>query len=198
MHIERERLVTMHDIAVTALQTHRERLLGRATDHLADQHDQTADDVRRLLDLGAQADDGVLVAQIEAEGRGLAEAHAPLDARLERLERAADALTAALADVLADDEAGHAAALAHLHRAHRVALTALARGFQQGSEQQTLAEQERARFQQRRLHAVRQVNNLTNSTLDIEEVLETTAQIVAAELPIDLCAVFLHDDNTSN
>jgi two-component sensor histidine kinase len=188
----------MRETAVTALQVQREALLSQAQARLNDQSAATSDELERLLDLGAQPGIAALMAQIEAEGRDLAEAHAPLDARLEGLERSADALMAALADVLADDDAGYAATLTHLHRAHRTYITALARGFQQGNEQQAQAEQARTHFQQRRLLAVQQINGLTNSTLDIEEVLQMTAQIVAAELPIDLCAIFLHDDNMTN
>lgn len=182
-------LTTLHGHR-TALETEARARLGEATEW-------TEADLRRLLDLCEDPASSARLDAIEAEGEGLAEARAQLDVRLESLEHTADALDAAIDVTFTADAESRAAAQATLHRAHRTHVTAIARGFQRGTEGRVLREHERMLHEQRRLHAVQRINSVTNSTVDLTEMLETTARIVAEEVPVDLCAIFLHDEMTN-
>jgi two-component sensor histidine kinase len=189
--------VTTHEPTMTALQIYRETLLEQARARLGEPTEWTASDLDRLLDLSDEPALSARLDAIEAEGQGLAEARARLDVRLESLEHCADALSAALDDLLTADATARDAAQTTLHRAHRTHVTAIARGFQRGIERLALVEHDRAVQEQRRLYAVQRINSVTNSTLDMEEMLTTTARTIADELPIDLCAIFLHDNITN-
>lgn len=189
--------MTTHETTTTALQTYREALLERARARLGEPTAWTISDLHRLLDLCDVPLAPERLDAIEAEGQGLAEARTRLDVRLESLEHSADALTAALDEIFAADLEARDVALATLQRAHRAHVSAIARGFQRGIERLARVEHDRAVLEQRRLHAVQRINGVTNSTLDMEEMLTLTARTVAEELPIDLCAIFLHDNITN-
>jgi two-component sensor histidine kinase len=186
--------MTMHDVLTTLRSQRalleREARLGEATEW-------TEVDLRRLLDLCENPASSARLDAIEAEGEGLAEARAQLDVRLESLEHTADALGAAIDATFTEDAEARSAAQATLQRAHRTHVTAIARGFQRGTEERVLHEHARMLHEQRRLHAVQRINSVTNSTVDLTEMLETTARIVAEEVPVDLCAIFLHDEMTN-
>src|SRR5262249_4231676 len=45
-----------------------------------------------------------------------------------------------------------------------------------------------------RLQALQHINGVSNSTMDLDQTLEITAQGVAEELRIDLCSIFFYDE----
>ncbi|MBA3825438.1 MAG: GAF domain-containing protein, partial [Ktedonobacterales bacterium] len=149
--------------------------------------------VQVLLDLSMQAVQPTDLDQIEAEGRHLAMTRERFDQRLAALEDALFALEEAVTTCLDDATVQHATHMT-LHTAYRTVITTLARGFQAGGDALARAESARAQLEQRRLRAVQRINTVANSTMNIGEMLETAAKIIADELPIDLCAIFLYDN----
>ena len=45
-----------------------------------------------------------------------------------------------------------------------------------------------------RLLALQRINGFSNSSMDLDQTLDVTAQVVAEELHVDLCSIFFYDD----
>src|SRR5260370_535467 len=45
-----------------------------------------------------------------------------------------------------------------------------------------------------RLQVLQKINSVSNSTVDLDQTLESTARFVAEELQVDLCSIFFYDE----
>lgn len=137
-------------------------------------------------------DEQELITRFEQAGRWLAERDGKLDARLYGLQRYVDALTSELKKALPLESMVEA--LEHLYRIHATSALALARGYQETFDQRSLNSRTTAQQLEQRLAAIQRINNVSNSTVDLDLTLETIAQVVAEELHVDLCSIFFYDE----
>jgi two-component system, sensor histidine kinase PdtaS len=139
-------------------------------------------------------DNEVLASRIEQSGRWLAEQGGKLDARLSGLQRYVDILASELKRLLATQPEVLTEAIARLYRLQSICVLALTRGYQ-GVIDQFLNDKVKAteRLEQR-LVALQRINGVSNSTMDLDQTLEITAQVVAEELQVDLCSIFFYDE----
>lgn len=134
----------------------------------------------------------VVQERFEESGHWLALQGGKLDARLLALQRYVDVLENEFQEVLPAPELVSATSL--LHRLQSTCILALTRGYQNVTDQ---AQRECVHIAQqldRRLQALQRINAVTNSTMDLDQTLETTAQVVAEELNADLCSIFFYDE----
>lgn len=183
----------MIELALAALRERRSMLAESALARLAERTIWSEGDLRRLLDMTDMEIQPAMLDAIEAEGRLLAQCDDRLDVRLESIERVADALGAAIDEAFVGDHELRRAARDALRFARRSYITAIARGFQSAVENLALNERDRGRFAHNRLRAIQRINGTINSGLDFDETLTSTCRIIAEELHVDLCAIFLHD-----
>ena len=183
----------MDDTTTEPLTSYHATVAAHAWARLTNPTPWQARDLERLLTLwNAPAQEEVL-ADFANEARQLAENHTPIDTRLTSMEQALDAFIAAIDATFGDDPLLRLAAHDALRQAQRVAIAAMARGAQQGLEHLAQVQAALVAHEQRRLQAVERINRVANSTMDIEEVLGQAAQTICEQLPIDFCAIFLHD-----
>lgn len=192
MSLQRKWLQCMAESVVEIVQRQRDILATSALEHVQEHTRWSDGDLARLLTLCDGQIDPPPLDAIEEEGRQLALADERLDVRLESIERTADALGAAMDATFAGDDLRRAAR-AGLRLARRTYITALGRGFQRAMEQAAQADRERSRNALDRLRAVQHINAVANSTLSFEEALDTAARVVADEVGVDLCAIFMYD-----
>lgn len=130
----------------------------------------------------------------EQSGRWLAELSGKLDTRLQGLQQYIDALASECKSIFRYQPLILADALEHLHRMHSVCILALIRGYQSFADEAMTERTNVSQQLERRLLALQQINSISNSTMDLDQMLETTAQIVAEELNIELCSIFFYDE----
>jgi two-component sensor histidine kinase len=153
-------------------------------------------DVDVLLDALTSGDENALAAYFEAEGQYLAERAKPLDPRMARLHSAAEVLSSALTDFLAGSSPLVAAGNERLAALTRAADLSLARGYQAGASLRMAEATAAAQQGLARVQALRRINAAANSTLDLNETVQTTVRTVAEVLQTDLCSIFLFDEAT--
>jgi two-component sensor histidine kinase len=134
------------------------------------------------------------LARFEQSGRWLAEHGGKLDTRLQGLQRYTNVLASECKSIFRYQEQVLIDVLEHIHCVHAECVLALARGYQ-GVIDQVMAECTYAsQHQERRLLALQQINGISNSSMDLDQTLETIAQIVADELNVELCSIFFYDE----
>lgn len=139
-------------------------------------------------------DESEFIDRFELSGRGLAELGGKLDTRLEGMQRYIDALGEELKDIFCDEPALCLEATSMLFRIHSACVMALTRGYQSVIERVSA---ERDRYSQRlsqRLLALQHINAVSNSTVDLDQTLELTAQTIAHELDTELCSIFFYNE----
>jgi GAF domain-containing protein len=132
--------------------------------------------------------------RFEQSGRWLAEQGGKLDARLQGLQRYTDALVAECKSIFRYQTSMLTEVLQYVYSVHIECVLALTRGYQAISDQVL---SQRAHFSQqveRRLLSLQQINGLNNSSMDLDQTLEATAQIIAEELDVELCSIFFYDE----
>ncbi len=183
----------MIDQAILVLREHHDALAKRALDRLTERTIWSEGDLRRLMELVDVRTQPLMLDAIETEGRLLAQYSDRLDVRLESIERIADALGLSVDEIFTDQQDQRRAARELLRTARRIYITAIARGFQSGVEGIALHERDRGRFVNNRLRAVQRINATINSGMDFGDTLNSACKILAEELHVDLCAIFLYD-----
>jgi two-component system, sensor histidine kinase PdtaS len=135
-----------------------------------------------------------LLTDFEQSGRWLAEQGGKLDARIAGLQRYIDALAAEIKLILHEQPLPLVETIERLHQLQSECVLALTRGYQ-GVTDQCLQEKEVFSQQlEHRLLALRRINGVSNSAMDLDQTLEVTAQAVANELQVDLCSIFFYDE----
>ncbi len=135
-----------------------------------------------------------LLTQFEASARALAQRGGLLGGRMEAIHRRMEAMGRGLDEVFADDVSARAAARARLTWLVAEVDGALVRGYQAVAERRFDDEARRAGRGLGHVVALQRINAAANSTMDLAEVLQTTASAVAENLGADLCAIFLFDE----
>ena len=141
-------------------------------------------------------DQQTLTAHVASASERLAEQGQQLDLLLENLQRTVAYLTSWFTDTLTDNAALRAAANERLLAVERAASLALTRGYEVGVTQRLVTATATAQQGLARVQALRRINAAANSTLDVNETLQTTVRAVAEVLRTDLCSIFLFDENT--
>ena len=147
-----------------------------------------------LLNAFVSDDHAEYLAQFEQSGRALAEQGGKLDTRLQGLQVCVDALSGECRTLFADQPAYQFASLSLLFQLHSAALLALTRGYQSVVEQVMAERREMGEHLERRLQTLQRINSISNSAVDQDQTLESTAQKVAEELGVDLCSIFFYDE----
>jgi len=178
---------------INLLREHRESLAALALKRIPETTVWSEADLWRLVDLCDERLQLSLLDAIENEGSLFSQTDGRLDVRLESIERIADSLGYAIDESFEADEPTRLAAREVLRVARRTFITAIARGFQGAVEGMALGERERTRRTNSRLRAVQRLNGTVNSQLDFDETLAQAAVIISEELHVDLCAVFIRE-----
>ena len=132
--------------------------------------------------------------QLELSGRWLAEHGGKLDTRVSGFQSYTNALAEELQSIFNDQPALLADILGRLYRLQAEGITSLTRGYQSVVDRFS---EERLTYTDKlehRLQALQRINGFSNSTMDLDQALEVTAQVVAEELQVDLCSVFSYDE----
>ena len=134
------------------------------------------------------------LARFEQSGRWLAEQGGKLDTRLQGLQRYTDALIVECKSIFRHQVPVLTEVLQHIYSTQVECVLALTRGYQLISDQ-ILSERHHISQQlERRLMGLQQINGLNNSSMDLDQTLEATAQVVADELNVELCSIFFYDE----
>jgi len=182
-----------HEIA-EALKPHASRL----REHIVEREDAnsiSAADPRSgeliLLDALLDTDESILPLVV-GEARRLAEQEQPLDAYLASIQRWSEAVAAAARETLEPALLADTLEQLNLLLAQVLGVTtqAYVEVRTRDAEKNALA----ARRGMTRLLALQRINAAANSTLDLDQTLNTTAQVVAEEMGVDLCVIHLFDD----
>jgi len=147
-------------------------------------------------------DEPSLLSQFEQSGRVLAEYGGKLDVRLQGLQRYSDALIAELqvicAEIPALGEEERARLLWEvtnkLHHLQSACVQALIQGYQNATDQLVAARQTVTKQLERRLYALQRINAASNSTMDLDQTLNTITKIITEELHAHLCSIFFYDE----
>lgn len=137
------------------------------------------------------------IARFEQSGRALAEQGGRLETRLQGLQLYMDALLRACQQIFTEEASiSHLLleAISHLHQIQSLCMLALTRGYQSVMDQLVSEREQLQRHLLYRLHAIQRINSVSNSTTDLDQTLEVTAQIVSEELQADLCSIFFYDE----
>lgn len=142
----------------------------------------------------------------EQSGRALAEQGGKLEARISGLQTYIDALSKECDCIFLDEvgnstsstsQAGQALLLethARLFKLQSSCVMALTRGYQSVVDQLFQEQQRMERLIEKRFQVLQRINSVSNSTIDLDQALETIARYVAEELHADLCSVFFYDE----
>ena len=141
-----------------------------------------------------EQDHHILVTRFEHSGRVLAEQGGKLEIRLRSLQEYTDALIAECKMILQDSPDLLLEISSRLYQLHAQSSLALARGYQDSIDQQSLDNQKWTKRLEHRLKALQDINGVSNSAMDLDQTLEVTARTVAEELNVDLCSIFFYDD----
>ena len=123
-------------------------------------------------------------ARFEQSGRSLALHGGKLDARFTALQQYADALLRELKEIFSAEQLAEAIQL--LYQITAICALALTRGYQSVVAQLDQERQEISQRLEHRFQTLQRINAVTNSTMDLDQTLEVTAQAVAEELHADL------------
>lgn len=134
------------------------------------------------------------VARFEQSGRALAEQGGKLEARLQGLQLYIDALVSECNELFSSLPPFLIEATARLYQLQSVCILALTRGYQNFMDAVVIQGQQMEQHLAHRLRALQRINSISNSTMDLDQTLEITAQIVAEELQTDLCSIFFYDE----
>jgi len=132
--------------------------------------------------------------QFEQSGRALAEQGGKLEARVLGLQQYINALLQECNDIFKDQPHLLLEITSRLHQLQSACVLALTRGYQSVTAQTAEKLQHVEEHLQTRLQALQRINSLSNSTMDLDQMLEMTAKLVAEELHADLCSVFFYDE----
>jgi len=150
-----------------------------------------------LLNAFISNDHPALIASFEQSGRALAEQGGKLEARIQGLQSYIDALAQECKELFNDAENGSQLlieAISRLYQLQSLCLSALARGYQGVIDHALHERQQIEQRLERRLQALQRINSISNSTMDLDQTLETTAGKVAEELEVDYCSIFYYDE----
>lgn len=140
-------------------------------------------------------DRSTLEERFEQSGRALAAPGGKLEARVQGLQLYIDALAQGCRAIFRDYETTLLLdALARLHLIQAQCLTALIRGYQSVIDQVFVEKQQAERLLAARLQVLQRINSVSNSSIDLDQTLETIARHVAEELHAELCSVFFYDE----
>ena len=147
-------------------------------------------------------DEPSLLGQFEQSGRVLAEYGGKLDVRLQGIQRYSDALIAELqaicAEIPALSEEERARLLWEatnkLHHLQLDGVQALIQGYQNATDQLAATRQTVTKQLERRLYALQRINAASNSTMDLDQTLNTITKIITEELHAQLCSIFFYDE----
>ena len=147
-----------------------------------------------INDENQQRDMETFSKQLELSGRWLAEHGGKLDARINGFHRYTNALAQELQDIFKEQSVLLAGVIGRLYQIQSEGIMALTRGYQSVVDHFS---EERLQYTDRlehRLQALQRINGFSNSTMDLDQALEVTAQVVAEELHVELCSVFSYDE----
>ncbi|MEO8973456.1 MAG: GAF domain-containing protein [Ktedonobacteraceae bacterium] len=139
-------------------------------------------------------DTSMLFARFEQSGRWLAQQGGKLDVRLQGLQRYIDALAPGLKDLFSTQPEFLLEATSWLYQLQSSCVLALTRGYQNVVDQNAIERFNMTRQVENRFMALQRINGVSNSTMDLNQTLETIAQIVTEELRVQLCSVFFYDE----
>ncbi|HEY5006232.1 MAG TPA: hypothetical protein VII61_23930, partial [Ktedonobacteraceae bacterium] len=139
-------------------------------------------------------DNELLTSRLEQSGRWLAEQGGKIDARLRGLQHYVDTLASELKKIFITQPELLTEAILRLYRLHSVCVLALTRGYQEVTDQFMADKLQATGRLEHRLVALQRINGVSNSTMDLDQTLEVTAQVVAEELQVDLCSIFFYDE----
>ena len=145
-------------------------------------------------DENGEYDNATLTSRFEQSGHWLAEQGGKLDTRLSGLQHYVDALASELKKILAIRPELLTEAISRLYRLQSICILALTRGYQSVTDELLVDKSNATRRLEQRLVALQRINGVSNSTMDLDQTLEVTAQVVAEELQVDLCSIFFYDE----
>ncbi len=138
--------------------------------------------------------DQTLQTRFEESGRWLATQGGKLDARLQGLQCYIHALASELKSILSGQSQLLVDITERLYQLQSICVMALVQGYQgivaQREQERLLA----THNLEHRFLALQRVNGVSNSAIDLDQTLEVTTQIVADELHVELCSIFLYDE----
>lgn len=134
--------------------------------------------------------------RFEESGRELAQQGGRLEVRLQGIHQWSNALAQVLGEQFARNLDAYTQALSTLLEITSQAAVAITQGWQAVRNEQSEYEAERARRGMTRMQALQRINAAANSTLDLDQTLDTTAHAVAEEMGADLCSIYLFDEVT--
>jgi GAF domain-containing protein/anti-sigma regulatory factor (Ser/Thr protein kinase) len=138
--------------------------------------------------------DQTLQTRFEESGRWLATQGGKLDVRLQGLQCYIHALASELKCILSGQPQLLVDITERLYQLQSICAMALVQGYQGIVAQR---EQERlltTHNLEHRFLALQRVNGVSNSAIDLDQTLDVTTQIVADELHVELCSIFLYDE----
>ncbi len=142
-------------------------------------------------------DRSALDARFEQSGRALAEHGGKLEARIQGLQSYSDALAQECISIFSEHKADQTLlveATARVFQLQSLCMMALTRGYQSVVDQVFLERQQMEGLLEGRLQVLQKINSVSNSTVDLDQTLESTARFVAEELQVDLCSIFFYDE----
>ncbi len=138
-----------------------------------------------------------LDARFEQSGRALAQHEGKLEARIQGLQTYVDALVQECNAIFDEQKAAESlrvVAISHLYQLQSLCLMALTRGYQSVIDQVLRKQQHMEQLMEQRLQALQRINSVSNSTIDLDQALESIARHVAEELHAELCSIFFYDE----
>lgn len=163
----------------------------------ADSGPEEGSDAWLLLNAFIGDDRPALIARFEQSGRALAQQGGKLEARIQGLQSYTEALAQECQQIFKDQAEGLdllQEATSRLYQLQSLCQLALTRGYQSVIDQVMLERQQMEEHLEHRLQALQRINSVSNSTTDLDQTLEITAQRVAEELEVDLCSIFFYDE----
>ncbi len=151
-------------------------------------------DAALLLDALVGSDDLLLVTRLEQSGRLLAEHGGKLDIRLTAFQQYVDVLAAELQHIFDSQPPYLLEATKRLYLLQSASILALSRGYQSVTDRFTIERAANSQQLESRLLALQRINGFSNSSMDLDQTLDVTAQVIAEELHVDLCSIFFYDD----
>src|SRR5579863_2031592 len=135
--------------------------------------------------------------RFEQSGRALAEHGGKLEARISGLQSYCDALAGECISIFSEHEAGQTLlvkATARLFQLQSLCISALTRGYQSVIDQVFLERQRMEGLLEARFQVLQKINSVSNSTVDLDQTLESIARFVAESLGVNLCSIFFYDE----
>lgn len=139
-------------------------------------------------------DPPMLVTRFEQSGRWLARQGGKLDVRLQGLQHYIDALVPGIRDLFSTQPDFLFEATNRLYQLQSSCVLALTRGYQGVVDQVAIERLTMTQQIEQRFMALQRINGVSNSTMDLNQTLETIAQIVTEELHVQLCSIFFYDE----